>query len=104
MDVNVVFQNHHHSPFLSRYVKMKLEEMIHEFPLDTKLTIAIEEICMGKKMIRCQLHSEKREWNFQEELTLNAKHAVDRVILQLKQISKNWRPMITTKPALPTTR
>ena len=97
MEVDVIFGDDHYSPFLSRYVALKLEELEDRFFFDGKIEIKIDENENDdKRLIVCRLRSKFKELQFEEEITLNAKHGVDRVIVKLRELSESW-PRIFTK-------
>ena len=78
MDVRVTFGRKTHSPFLSRYLEMRLRSSgVNERPVSVYVDIEKKE--QGYHL-DCSLEHQQHSLEIKEEFAVNPKHALDAVL------------------------
>ena len=82
MDVRVTFQGWDHSPFLSRYLAMKLKDQGLPHINTVKIKVDIDQTQDNNTLV-CMIEKDCQSFQFQESFSVNAKHAIDMILGRL---------------------
>ncbi|SMF14040.1 hypothetical protein [Pseudobacteriovorax antillogorgiicola] len=86
MDVKVTFDSCNYSPFLSRYLEIKLRNM-GVMPCQVLQVL----VNIQPSRLVCSMRADCNTLEFEHDFTVNAKHAIDQVLGKLSKLYQGLR-------------